>query len=67
MKCCFCGVEEIDGHNAEPLREGGRCCTDCNRSVSAERIIHGGYRPQFAKDLAEVLSRIQTYNRRSYD
>jgi hypothetical protein len=42
MKCCLCH-EEIavdvfgwtEGHNADPLSEDGRCCSDCN----ATRVI----------------------------
>lgn len=33
-KCCIC-LKEIDdeyGHNPYPVKEEGRCCTECNKT-----------------------------------
>jgi hypothetical protein len=46
MECCIC-KGDIDtqpggwdqGHNADPVKPGGRCCTLCNaREVIPERL-----------------------------
>tara|TARA_R100001244_G_C5122724_1_gene123873 strand:- start:77 stop:325 length:249 start_codon:yes stop_codon:yes gene_type:complete len=77
MECCICEVEieledwqpagaETYGHNAEPVVEGGRCCTDCNRStVTPARLIdYGGFAPVLAGEIALSLARIDEYMRR---
>jgi len=40
MECCFCQTTiEVKpsgwdkGHNAEPVKTNGRCCSDCNHSI----------------------------------
>ncbi|MHC5033453.1 MAG: hypothetical protein ACYTFZ_00230 [Planctomycetota bacterium] len=47
MKCCICNKEipvELngwaEGHNAEPVERGGRCCTECNSLVVIPRRIN---------------------------
>ena len=34
IKCCICGREFIGyGHNPDPVKKEGRCCSDCNVNV----------------------------------
>ena len=38
--CDICGIamEPKESHNAEPVVERGRCCSECNNKVVAARI-----------------------------
>jgi len=38
--CDICGIaiDPKESHNAEPVVEGGRCCTECNNKVIAARL-----------------------------
>jgi hypothetical protein len=48
MICCICKQEIpvehgtwTEGHNAEPVVAGGRCCGDCNATVVIPERLRG--------------------------
>lgn len=41
FKCCICGKLCVgDGHNPFPIKEEGRCCSECHYKKVVPQLLH---------------------------